>query len=204
MIKSKWPKERSTQPVSLPWSISWYVLVFNLSPKFIQNLVHSRLLWCDHNHCDDHDSCRSSRTFNGAIMIIAMTMQRLTWIQRSWSSSFINMFLKVVIIFAFQCLNVFNLFSLVIQTLKNNNTLYCSWHWGWLLAGARSGGFPPGSTSPGFSPETWERETSKKVSMCVSTFCTFNAEDLTVDMISCQEQLSTIDGTSRLVHEYNH
>ena len=124
MIKSKWPKERSTQPVSLPWSISWYVLVFNLSPKFIQNLVHSRLLWCDHNHCDDHDSCRSSRTFNGAIMIIAMTMQRLTWIQRSWSSSFIiNMFLKVVIIFAFQCLNVFNLFSLVIQTLKKQQHL---------------------------------------------------------------------------------
>ena len=79
-------------------------------------------LWCDHNHCDD--SCRSSRTFNGAIMIIAMTMQRLTWIQRSWSSSFIiNMFLKVVIIFAFQCLNVFNLFSLVIQTLKKQQHL---------------------------------------------------------------------------------
>ena len=37
-----------------------------------------------------------------------------------------------------------------------------------------------------------------KASIC--TYDTFIAEDLTIDMISCQEQLSTRDGTSR--HKY--
>ena len=32
------------------------------------------------------------------------------------------------------------------------------------------------------------------------TYDTFIADDLTIDMISCQEQLSTRDGTSR--HKY--